>query len=202
MPKPERLNLCFLKRFFKKSEAFTIVEILIFIAISSVMAVILWRLFSNTFTSVNAGTRHVHITRYFRLAMMYLKDDLSNAVSFEIYGNKGEKIEINKIAGIDAGGKITLREVTYWNESGNIRRMESGVKTLIGNNKQVDINFYARKNFVDGPDYSKYEAEILLSGKNIVNENEMDSIEVVVVPQMMIKNKTMDWTPNPEPDGH
>lgn len=36
---------------------------------------------------------------------------------------------------------------------------------IIGDNKQVEIDFSVRKKFIDGPDYSKYEVSILLSGK-------------------------------------
>jgi len=51
-------------------------------------------------------------------------------------------------------------------------------------------------------DYSKYEVSILLSGKNLKNENEVDSVEVVVTPQMMIKNKAITWIPNPAVTTH
>lgn len=198
MPKPAGSNSRFLKRRFKGMNAFTVVEILTFIVISAIMVTVLWRLFSNTFTSVKAGTEHIHITRYFRLAMMYLKDDLDNAISIDILGNNGEKLEITRLSNIDAGGGASFSEVAYWNESGNIKRKENGAATIIGDNKQVEINFGVRKTFIDGPDYSKYEVSIMLSGKNLKNENEVDSIEVLVAPQMMIKNKSITWMPNPE----
>ncbi len=197
MLKPVKLNSRFLRRRFKLKKAFTLVEILACVAISTMLVTVLWPMFSNTYTSVRSGTEHVNITRYFRLAMMYMKDDIANSVSIGITGNSRDGIQIKKIVNIDGGGVPGFSNVTYSNEHGSIKREENGVKTIIGDNKQAEINFAARKKFIDGPDFSKYEVSIMLFGKNSKNENEVDSIEVIVTPQMMIKNKTITWMPNP-----
>lgn len=202
MLKPVRSNSRFLKRRFNSKKAFTVVEILTCVVISALLVTVLWRLFSNTFTSVKSGTEHVHVTRYFRLAMMYFKDDIDNSTSLEIFGNRGEKVQLKKIVNIDAQGNPTFGDVTYSNENGNIKREENGAKIFIGDNKQVEMNFSAKKICMNEPDYLKYEVSILLSGKNINNENEVDSMEVIVTPQMMTKNKAINWTPNPAVSSH
>ncbi len=202
MLKSVKLNSRFLKRRFNSENAFTVVEILTVIVVSAMLVTVLWRLFSNTFTNVKSGTEHVHVTRYFRLAMMYLKDDMDNSTSLEIFGNKGDSIQIKKIVNIDGHGNPGFSDVTYSNENGNIKREENGAKTLIGDNKQVEMNFSAKKICMNEADYSKYEVSILLSGKNLKNENEVDSVEVVVTPQMMIKNKAITWIPNPAVTTH
>ena len=197
MPKSVKLNTRFLKRRFNYESAFTVVEILTCVAISTMLVTVLWPLFSNTYSSVKTGTGHVHVTRYFRLAMMYLKDDIDNSASLEISGSKGGGIQIKKIAGIDGLGNPDFHDVTYSNENGSIKREENGAKIFIGDNKQVEMNFSARKTFVNEPDHSKYEVSILLFGKSLKNEKEVDSVEVVVTPQMTIKNKGVTWMPNP-----
>jgi len=197
MLKQVKLNSRFLKRRFKFKKAFTLVEILACVAIGTMLVTVLWPMFSNTYTSVRSGTERVNITRYFRLAMMYLKDDIGNSVSVGISGNSFDRIQISKIVNIDGMGIPGFSNVTYSTENGSIKREENGVKTIIGDNKQAEINFAARKKFIDEPAYSKYEVSIILFGKNSKNENEVDSIEVIVTPQMMIKNKTITWMPNP-----
>lgn len=195
-------NSPFLKRRFSARNAFTVVEILTFVAVGALLAAILWRLFSNAFVSVRTGTGHASITRYFRLAMVYLKDDLDNAVSVEVLGNRGEKLEINRISAIDAAGRATMSDVYYWNESGRIKRKEGGSSLLIGDDKQIEIDFSVKKEFFDGPDNSKYEVSVTLCGKNIGDASEADSIEIVVTPQMMIRNKSTVWTANPSETPH
>jgi len=197
MPKQAKSNSRFLKRLFNPESAFTLVEILTVVVVSAMLVSVLWRLFFNTYANVKIGTEHVFITRHFRLAMMYLKDDLDNATSIEIFGNNGDNIQVKKIVNIDGQGNPGFSDVAYSLEGGNIKREEKGVKTLIGDNKQVEIKFSAKKICMDEADYSKYEVSIQLSGKNLKKENEVDSVEVIVTPQMMIKNKTVTWMPNP-----
>lgn len=196
MPKRAKSNSRFSRRPFSADKALTLVEILTVVVVSAMLVTVLWRLFFNTYANVKVGTEHVFITRHFRMAMMYMKDDMDNSTSLEIFGSNGDDIRIRKITKIDALGNPSFSDVSYSNAGGNIVREENSVKTLIGENKQVDIRFSAKKLCMDMPDYSKYEVSILLSGKNLKN-NEVDSVEVLVTPQMMIRNKAVTWISNP-----
>jgi hypothetical protein len=183
------------------SRGVTIVELLMFLVVSSILIVFLWNYFGYVTRGVTKGQAESDLSRSFRLLALYLSDDLENAVDVE--ATDSTKMTIKRVGRLDLDGSSEIDEVQYVNDDGRVKRIAEDLTEKVVGSYTTKLFLEMTVEKVDVEKFSRAEVRAVIkgvpSGSSQTDQSKVYSMQLAVIPRMMSVDKTRKWNPTPEP---